>query len=477
MWSKASFWLLLWLKIQVLHPVSGFQPSNVAALLALNSRRGGYYLSKDMPKVSYYKILNTLKSHENDDFEEPPPPILFDDMDYSQEDLESLTVSQLRQQLRLRGLKLGGKKSELISRLLGEQKEHEQDEDLKDIESTGQRPNSEAKEFARSRGKELIDVTDFLDEEDKGKETKTLETDEHDDVDENTDSNKSDSPETWGEEAKIIEDYEGRAVIVDNLSRTVVQFKGSQSSKVEAYVVASRDSLKQFLAGGGQSVNATDPNVEVKNMQLAREKVNKVPLRLEDQQGDDVDDEEGLYTKVLDRDYGDWGSYSMTGVQLSAQEVKGVLLLSDIYGPFNEDTKMLAEKIAFECQPVVVFAPDLFRGSPWVEEGESGLNKEGQSYEEWRLTHSDQRVSVDIRAAAAVMREKYGVSSISLVSTHMQPLYLECNVIYIPFSLEVCCFSKVWTMLRGRTCTRSNSSVVSSGYNRRCGRKRWSTPW
>lgn len=55
---------------------------------------------------------------------------------------------------------------------------------------------------------------------------------------------------------------------------------------------------------------------------------------------------------MLDRDYGDFGDYSTTGAEYSAKEVKGVLLLSDVYGPLSEDTKMLAEKIAFECQPV-----------------------------------------------------------------------------------------------------------------------------
>ena len=450
--SKGCILFIIWLKIQVLLPANGFQPSNTAASLvslAFKRHRGHSNLFKDIPRVNCNDILlSTLRSHENDDlFEEPPPPILFDEIDYSRGDLESLTVNQLRQQLRLRGLKVGGKKSELITRLLGQKEGHDQNDDFMEIEdSSDEKSNSKAKEFARSKGKELIDVNEFLDDEDKGKETKSLEIDDNDEVEIN--SNKSDSPETWGEEAKIIEDYEGRAVIVDNLSRTVVQFRGSQSSKVEAYVVASRDSLKRFLAGG-QSVKATDPNVEVKNIQLAREKANRVPIRMEDEQGDDVDDEEGLYKKVLDRDYGDWGSYSMTGVQLSAQEVKGVLLLSDVYGPFNDDTKMLAEKIAFECQPVVVFAPDLFRGNPWLEEGETGFNKDGQTYEEWRSTHVDQRVSIDIRAAAAVMREKYGVSSISLVSVFMRIFMLE--ILFTLFSNLMYLNLQVRTVLWGRT--------------------------
>lgn len=59
----------------------------------------------------------------------------------------------------------------------------------------------------------------------------------------------------------------------------------------------------------------------------------------------------------------------------------------------------------------MVFAPDLFRGKPWKEIDESGLNKNGETFEEWRTGHPEQRVSVDIRAAAAALREQYGVSS------------------------------------------------------------------
>ena len=86
-----------------------------------------------------------------------------------------------------------------------------------------------------------------------------------------------------------------------------------------------------------------------------------MPIRTEDDQGKDVDDEERYYNNILDRDYGDWGDISTTGVQVSSQEVQGLLLLSDVYGLFTKHTKALADKIAFECQPLVVFVPDVFR--------------------------------------------------------------------------------------------------------------------
>jgi hypothetical protein len=342
-------------------------------------------------------------------------PAMFDDQPFARQDLENLTVNQLRQQLRLRGKKVGGKKNELIDRLV----------DVRVIEPEIVAPESnadksKAREFAESRGKELIDVTEYLDEKDEGKDTKSKKN-EADDSDDNyiQESEKSDSsPETWGGEAKIVDDYEGRSVVVDGLSRTVVEFKGSNQKLVSAYVVASRDSLKEFLAGGDRGNSASDLETATKNIQVAREKASKVPMKLEDVQGEDVDDDEGYYKNILDRDYGDWGKYSMTGVQLSSQEVKGMLLLSDVNGPFSEDIQVLADKIAFECQPVVVFAPDLFRGNPWKEdEAHPGFNTKGESYEDWRACHPDDRVSIDIRAAAAALREQYGVSSISIFGT------------------------------------------------------------
>jgi dienelactone hydrolase len=47
----------------------------------------------------------------------------------------------------------------------------------------------------------------------------------------------------------------------------------------------------------------------------------------------------------------------------------------------------------------------------------SGLNPEGENYEQWRATHDDLRVNIDIRAAAACLRERYGVNSVVVWGT------------------------------------------------------------
>jgi dienelactone hydrolase len=254
-----------------------------------------------------------------------------------------------------------------------------------------------------------------LDEEDQGKSVKSSV------VNYNGEENPPlSNPEVWGVDAKIIDDYEGRSPVVDGLSRTVVEFRGSNQTMVQAFVVASRDAMKPFLQGGRNRTiaNGVDPEATIREIQLKREMAEKRPVRLDDEVGDKGGDDPGFYKDALHRDYSDWGKYSITGAQISAQEVQGVLILSDVYGPFTEATKTLAEKIAFECQPVVCMVPDLFRYQPWKEDTATpGFNDKGQDYEEWRATHPDTRVSIDIRAAAAVLREKYGVSSIVIWGT------------------------------------------------------------
>jgi hypothetical protein len=395
--------------------------------------------------IRHYPLLytshlkNTRTSDDEDDSMQIPMDFFEDDdVILDRERLESLTVPQLRQQLRLRNLKVSGKKEDLLDRLIYATNFNDTTRDNAKIndENAKQPTKGKARAFAESKGKQLVDVSEYLDDADKGKDTKTNKNlnEIEDETTEDSNVKSSSSPETWGDEAKIIEDYEGRSVVVDGLSRTVIQFKGSQKQPVQAYVVASRDALKAFLKGGNpiQKVNSNpseNPTVSnttsfaqeleeaTLNIQKAREKAAKTPLKLEDVQGEDVDDEEGLYTNILDRDYGDWGKYSLTGVQLSAQETKGVLLLPDVHGPFSDDMQALADKIAFECQPMVVFCPDLFHGNPWkvAEHGSSEkTNQQGQTFEEWRAMLNDVETSVNIRAAAACMRQQYGVVSLSV---------------------------------------------------------------
>jgi len=122
------------------------------------------------------------------------------------------------------------------------------------------------------------------------------------------------------------------------------------------------------LSGGGsKKENAAE---KAKEVQTRQEKENKIPmvikkeeLQNEDMMGishdpDEPDaDKDGRYGN-LNRDYTDWGVYTTTGAQISASEVEEILVLSDVYGPFSNDNKLLCDRIAFECQPCVVMSPD-----------------------------------------------------------------------------------------------------------------------
>ena len=359
-------------------------------------------------------------------------------MELSREEIEALTIPQLKQQLRLRSLKVSGRKQDLVERLLdfsravsvdqSSMKDLFDDEPavdengimdaeiLSDDNAVSPKKKSKSRKFAEERGKELIDVEEFLEEDDKGKSVKSS-TDNSENIVGNDEINPvSSNPETWGDEARIVDDFEGRSPVVDALSRTVVEYGGSNKTMVQAYVVASRDAMKPFLSGV-QAQNQTEAEERLREIQTRREKAAKRPVRF-DNVGVDSGDELGIYDNIIERDFSDWGKYTLTGAQLSAQEVQGVLFLSDVYGAFSEDTKALADKIAFECQPVVVMVPDLFRGDPWNEVKETpGLDAKGRTYEQWRAAHSDVRVNVDIRAAAAVLRQQYGVSSVTVWGT------------------------------------------------------------
>ena len=325
-------------------------------------------------------------------------------------EVAAMTVAQLKQQLRLRGRSVSGRKSDLVDRLL--QRPVAVDDSIR-TEGTVAEDTAAAN---------AVDVSEFLDERQRGRafQSTVLGDRESDEPDEAEDS----TPEVWGAQARMAtseEHSEDRRLVVDAISRTVLEFKGSNQTFVQAVVIATREALRPYMRGGGNTTapmtTAQATEQRLREIQLQRERQAKVPLRMEDSEGLDEGDETGIFENVLYREVSDWGKYTVTGAQLSAQEVPGVLLLSDVHGAFSADTTALAEKIAFECQPVVVMIPDLFRGDPWTEDSVDAINAKGQTYEQWRATHDDLRVSVDIRAAAACLRETYGVSSVVLWGT------------------------------------------------------------
>lgn len=358
---------------------------------------------------------------------------------YQRSEVEVLTVAQLKQQLRLRGLPVSGRKAALVDRLLdgiaGRRSTKVPANDgsrqvfLSAEEAVARQVQQRAREQQEPQQEEhVVDVTEYLEEEDQGKTFKssgkeTTASPLDDDIAEE----EAATTEVWGAQARLgLSDENENRPIVDSLSRTVMEFQGSNQTFVQARVIATKDALRPFLEGQGRKSsgnnnnrNRTSSSTEdrLRDIQLRRERETARPIRPDDTIGIDEGDENRLLTDViLNRDFSDWGKYTATGAQLSAQEVQGVLLLTDVYGAFADDMTVLAETIAFECQPVVVMIPDLFRGHPWTGPTD-GVNERGQTYKEWRASHSDLRVSVDIRAAAACLRETYGVSSVVVWGT------------------------------------------------------------
>ena len=146
-------------------------------------------------------VIEEGSDDDDDDFEDDDEDVVSnyvdtdlndDDDDFDNLDLKSLnklTIPQLKQQLRLRGLKISGKKQDLISRLLPVNAADEDDDKTNEEGSSSKTtteenkaeeklpmPNtaeSKAQKFAKEAGKDFIDVEAYLDDDEKGKDVKT----------------------------------------------------------------------------------------------------------------------------------------------------------------------------------------------------------------------------------------------------------------------------------------------------------------
>lgn len=279
--------------------VGSFAPSLVFPF-ALSTKKNCIFASA--------KASRKDENGDDDDLEPVQLPLGVEET-LTGKDLEGLTVPQLKQQLRLRGLKVGGRKRDLIDRLLSGTLNSPGTGFDESANPGSTKTVSKAREFAEERQKELVDVENFLEGEDQGKQVKTFNVNEVIDADFQKDEEKDDSTgskgdntaEVWGSEARIVDDYEGRRVVVDSLSQLVVEFKGSNQSYVSALVVASRDALKPFLSGGEKAGNRTQAELRLREIQAKREQANKIPARFGNEDGLDEGDEDGLYTNVLSR--------------------------------------------------------------------------------------------------------------------------------------------------------------------------------
>eukprot|EP00271_Cylindrocystis_brebissonii_P003817 TRINITY_DN1505_c0_g2_i1.p1 TRINITY_DN1505_c0_g2~~TRINITY_DN1505_c0_g2_i1.p1 ORF type:complete len:336 (+),score=60.43 TRINITY_DN1505_c0_g2_i1:266-1273(+) len=74
----------------------------------------------------------------------------------------------------------------------------------------------------------------------------------------------------------------------------------------------------------------------------------------------------------------------------------GVLLLTDVEGYQNDETREFAYRLA--CFGYSVLVPDLFRGKPW----DPSRPKETE-FDEWRSSHPSERVESDIDMAASYL--------------------------------------------------------------------------
>jgi dienelactone hydrolase len=380
---------------------------------------GDYKEEEDSSPLSAASPSTDLPDSE-DNYDEDS----FDEPSITVDQAQSMTMPALKQQLRLRGLKVSGKKQDLIDRLLlakgSSSSSTSSTRPIDSISSPQSQSSTTASKSPRDKvideqlGKKVVDVSDYIDVKAEG---------DGRDFDDQPSNEEEEGAEVWGSSAKVVMDnVASENPVVDNISRTVIEFKGFQNKKVQAYVSASRDALQSYLSGGRKNAESIrlSPAQQVAQQQQRREKAERQTMGSgstggEVQGTEDSDYKDGFYHV---EDYSDVGLFTLTGAKKSAQEIEGILLLSDVKGFANDDTRALCDKIAFECQPCVVFCPDVFELHPWTEVESSGKNAEGEDYEQWRTNAcEEERVTMDIRASAAVLRERYGVSSVVVFGT------------------------------------------------------------
>jgi dienelactone hydrolase len=423
----------------------------------------------------------------------PPPPLelpgqeAYYDPDDVDIDIDELTVLQLRQQLRLRGQPVSGNKAVLQQRLwqvLVPYDRRFQEAVTAEAEEAGRgtsattrtttpkgKKRNDGKATATSQPPDFDDVSAYLDEEDRGKAFKTMNIQDaevltDDDDDDNDDERKmaaASTTEVWGSEARLMVNDNNKTgmmmdrrerPVVDALSQTVLEYRGSNQTYVTATIIASRDALKPMLQGGSSSnVSSTTSDAAVDIAVATEQRLYEIQSARERQLGGNPrpkindDDDLGPYGSDegssmdhmmnVNVDWTDWGKFTTTGAQLSAQEVAGIILLPDRHSNDQDDIIALAEKIAFECQPVIVMIPDIYQNAGmFLDEPQQPQDDDDKMVDydvEWRpptvaaataqkrataakfaASREELRLSVNIRAAAACLRDTYRVSSVVL---------------------------------------------------------------
>jgi len=389
------------------------------------------YLKRDL-NLMLYAYSNSYDDEEEDEdlfdpsiIEEPFQSVSFDpivsedadiSIDLSQKEkinFESLTVPELKRQLRLRGLKVSGRKSDLVNRLnSATSSKHVKSSseasvsneiinadiigksDNKSISKDNKPKSKEQIYVEETLGKELIDVTEYMEENNgESQDTKPSEEEEEETV------------EVWGSDAVIVNDLDGVSPVVDNISRSVIEYKSANGDKVKAFVAASREALKGFLKGGGAS--------KVEPTELLKKEVSDINKKRKVER---IEWQGEVFTVLAEGEK--LTDVSIIGASISSQQVHGIIFLSDVRGHNHVDTRAICNKIAFESQPCIVLCPDLFHDEPWDEDDDNpGYDKSGNDYETWRSKHPEGRVHLDIRTAATVLRDRYGASSINIFGT------------------------------------------------------------
>ena len=235
---------------------------------------------------------------------------------------------------REKGLKVGGKKSELIQRII------ESRNDRRRRIEVGEEDGGEGE----SRDDSFVDVTEYA---------SSTYVDDGDDA-ANGNVGVEDEPSDWDESSSS----SMRELVDTSLYRKDIKL----ASGIEAYVVAEKSALEGFLRGGGEAKltaeksggESSNGSKSVPSAAAAAD----ADAKWGGEGGGEGQGEGGAGGTGKNRSAEESDDDGPSEFSISAKETRGVILLVDDTSRAPLPHRLLADKLAFETSPSVVILPD-----------------------------------------------------------------------------------------------------------------------
>ncbi|CAM9152380.1 unnamed protein product [Choristocarpus tenellus] len=293
----------------------------------------------------------------------------------SVDDLQAMTVVNLKAELKARGLKQVGCKADLVRRMV----------EALGLASLVEDAPVETVDLADPQFR--TDTSAWHDERTADSETpltkppnKPIAERDTDDAPEAVPSKEEDEPPPW---AWMLEDGMKE------------EEKGRPLKMPEGFPLVHQPQERQLDDDGFDSAYEFDLSKKVIEDVLDRN-IREFATEAQNSSG-------GVYVAANKQALRPWD-----GPHGKRKQKHAVVILSDVYGWEDPRMRSAVDKVADVCN-VVALLPDMFRGRPWDPQ------RSDDEYEDWRASHDPETISSDIRACVNFARTEFSPSSLGLV--------------------------------------------------------------